>query len=69
MGVDDDVDMSCARRPNRPHGSFEDSTLGSSCLGTSGKRKLYALNELPQPQVDFTFGFSNLKPDPSSVST
>lgn len=29
----------------------------------------YALNELPQPQVDFTFGFSNLKPEPSSVST
>jgi hypothetical protein len=29
----------------------------------------YTLNELPQPQVDFTFGFSNLKPAPSSVST
>ena len=29
----------------------------------------YTLNELPQPQVDFTLGFSNLKPAPSSVST
>ncbi len=28
----------------------------------------YAWNELPQPQVDFTFGLSNLKPEPSSVS-
>ena len=30
---------------------------------------LYTLNEDPQPQVLFTFGFSNLKPAPSSVST
>ena len=29
----------------------------------------YALKELPQPQVDFTFGLLNLKPEPSSVST
>jgi hypothetical protein len=29
----------------------------------------YTLNELPQPQVLFTFGFSNLKPAPSRVST
>jgi hypothetical protein len=29
----------------------------------------YTLNEEPQPQVLFTFGFSNLKPAPSSVST
>jgi hypothetical protein len=29
----------------------------------------YALNELPQPQVDFTFGLENLNPEPSSVST
>ena len=27
------------------------------------------LNELPQPQVDFTFGLLNLKPAASSVST
>ncbi len=32
-------------------------------------KKRYALNELPQPQVDFTSGFSNLKPEPSMVST
>ena len=30
---------------------------------------VYALNELPQPQVDFTCGLLNLKPEPSSVST
>jgi len=29
----------------------------------------YTLNEEPQPHVLFTFGFSNLKPAPSSVST
>ena len=29
----------------------------------------YTWNEDPQPQVLFTFGFSNLKPAPSSVST
>jgi len=29
----------------------------------------YTLKELPQPQVLFTLGFSNLKPAPSSVST
>jgi hypothetical protein len=29
----------------------------------------YTLNEEPQPQVLFTFGFSNLKPAPSRVST
>jgi len=29
----------------------------------------YTLKEDPQPQVLFTFGFSNLKPAPSSVST
>ena len=30
---------------------------------------VYALKELPQPQVDFTLGLLNLNPDPSSVST
>ena len=29
----------------------------------------YTLNELPQPQVLFTFGLLNLNPAPSSVST
>jgi hypothetical protein len=28
----------------------------------------YTLNEDPQPQVLFTFGFSNLNPAPSKVS-
>jgi hypothetical protein len=32
-------------------------------------RKAYALKLEPQPQVDFTFGFSNLNPAASSVST
>lgn len=32
-------------------------------------RHPYALNELPHPQVDFTFGLLNLNPDPSRVST
>jgi len=31
--------------------------------------KAYTLNDDPQPHVLFTFGFSNLKPAPSSVST
>jgi len=29
----------------------------------------YTLKDDPQPQVLFTFGFSNLKPAPSRVST
>ena len=37
-------------------------------IGTRSAEELYAWNELPQPQVDFTFGFSNLNPEPSSVS-
>jgi hypothetical protein len=32
-------------------------------------KSIYTLNDDPQPQVLFTFGFSNLKPAPSSVST
>ena len=32
-------------------------------------RDSYTLNELPQPQVLFTFGLLNLNPAPSSVST
>jgi hypothetical protein len=32
-------------------------------------RKSYTLNDDPHPQVLFTFGFSNLNPAPSSVST
>lgn len=33
------------------------------------KSEFYALKELPQPQVDFTFGLLNLNPDPSRLST
>lgn len=33
------------------------------------RAKLQALKELPQPQVDLTFGLLNLKPAPSRVST
>jgi len=33
------------------------------------RNKRYTLKEEPQPQVLFTFGFSNLKPAPSRVST
>lgn len=32
-------------------------------------RYRYTLKELPQPQVDFTFGLPNLNPEPSRVST
>jgi len=30
---------------------------------------IYTLKDEPQPQVLFTFGFSNLKPAPSRLST
>ena len=33
-----------------------------------GKTGIYALNEEPHPQVLLVFGFSNLKPEASSVS-
>jgi hypothetical protein len=39
-------------------------TLANFCLSS----RFYTLNELPQPQVLFTFGLLNLKPAPSSVS-
>ena len=32
------------------------------------REKLYTLKELPQPQVLFTLGLLNLKPEPSMVS-
>jgi len=37
--------------------------------GENQKRRVYTWKELPQPQVDFTCGLLNLKPDPSRVST
>ncbi len=39
---------------------------GESHLGTKSD---YTLKDEPQPQVDFTWGFSNLKPAASRVST
>jgi len=48
---------------------------GTDCLLRSLKisdlsavDRSYTLNELPQPQVLFTFGLLNLNPAPSSVS-
>ncbi len=50
---------------------------GSSTPAEASESKSYlvpampgqALNELPQPQVVFTFGLLNLNPAPSMVST
>src|SRR5258708_4125877 len=50
-------------RQQRPH-LRDEAVLNFDKSSTS-----YTLNEDPQPQVLFTFGFSNLKPAPSSVST
>jgi hypothetical protein len=36
---------------------------------TCYESRAYTLKDDPQPQVLFTFGFSNLKPAPSRVST
>jgi hypothetical protein len=41
----------------------------SQGLGWTDSPETYALKEDPQPQVLFTFGFSNLKPAASRVST
>lgn len=38
-------------------------------IGRRELLKLQALKELPQPQVDLTFGLLNLKPEPSMLST
>ena len=43
--------------------SVADARVDTICAGAQ------ALKELPQPQVDFTFGLLNLKPEPSIVST
>src|SRR5438874_705270 len=72
-------DKAAARRPAQsagtsgriadrktPHAKKPCSRAGPLILLTTG---LYAWKELPQPQVLLTFGFSNLKPAPSRVST
>lgn len=58
----------------RPHSSLTEIERASCsrrlALTIAGDpAALYALNELPQPHVDFTFGLLNLKPEPSIDST
>jgi len=43
--------------------------LSQTASRTSPFAPSYALKELPHPQVDFTFGLLNLKPEPSNEST
>jgi hypothetical protein len=43
--------------------------VGTRPSGNFSARETYTLNDDPQPQVLLTFGFSNLKPAPSRVST
>jgi hypothetical protein len=45
------------------------SSLSMRPLSNSSRKNSYTLKDDPQPQVLFTFGFSNLKPAPSRVST
>ena len=42
---------------------------GAEPLPPSERSERQALKELPQPQVDFTFGLLNLNPAPWSPST
>jgi hypothetical protein len=42
--------------------------LGKSLGNSVNGSELYALKELPQPQVLLTLGLLNLKPAPSTVS-
>ena len=56
---------SLERLPVRSTPRSEGSLLGP----LKSRPCAYTLNELPQPQVDFTCGLLNLKPEPSSVST
>src|SRR5271169_4831699 len=70
----------CARRtaeggcPHLVHGTASNESgliAGDKAASVPRKfsRPAYTLKEDPQPQVLFTFGFSNLKPAPSNVST
>src|ERR1700674_1032757 len=49
--------------------SKQKSLIAAMRLSSSKTGPAYTLNEDPQPHVLFTFGFSNLKPAPSRVST
>jgi hypothetical protein len=56
--------------PPGPNLGVQDKSLIAWRRGFETSRpSAYTLNEDPQPQVLFTFGFSNLKPAPSRVST
>jgi len=68
------------RGPKKPRAADRAGTPPSAHIRTDPRldisigigpfgRPFYAWNELPQPQVDFTLGLLNLKPEPSSVST
>ncbi len=67
----------CHRPQLRPLKAFEDAADSLDGLRNAagrerplhGERLAQALKELPQPQVVFTFGLLNLKPEPSMVST
>jgi hypothetical protein len=52
------------QRPRRSEAHAIDQFSTFTC-----KLETYTLKLEPQPQVDFTWGFSNLKPAASSVST
>lgn len=56
-----------AKKPVHSGRVFSLSLSVPSSLGPGFR--LYTLNEDPQPQVLFTWGFSNLNPAASSVST
>ena len=56
------------RAPLQPQ-TQESPSPRTGFLRASTDEASYTLNEEPQPQVDFTWGFSNLKPAASSVST
>ena len=43
--------------------------VGTAVPSDLGQESVYTWKELPQPQVDFTWGLLNLNPAPSSVST
>jgi hypothetical protein len=57
------ADSTPKRQKTRPIGA------GLLCARTNQERCRYTLKDEPQPQVDFTWGLSNLNPAASNVST
>ena len=54
----------------RPTSSTRDDTwIQLKAIAAEIVETVYTWKELPQPQVDFTWGLLNLNPAPSSVST